>query len=76
MNIPTVKDFMTTNVITASADDSMGELIEKLLDKNVSGAPVVNDDNEIVGLISGKDILQGCLLIPIIIWVLVELQTI
>jgi predicted transcriptional regulator len=59
MDIPIVKDFMTEGVITASSNESMNDLISKLLNRNVSGAPVVDDEKNIVGLISGKDVLKG-----------------
>jgi len=38
------KDIMTTNVITARRQTPIYEAIEILLDNNITGLPVVNDD--------------------------------
>jgi predicted transcriptional regulator len=59
MSIPKISDFMTKDVITASFDYPMRFLIERLLKNDVSGAPVVDGEMNIVGLISGKDVLKG-----------------
>jgi predicted transcriptional regulator len=59
MDIPSVKDFMRKDVIVASVDEPMSHLIDKLLSKGVSGAPVFDDKCTLVGVISGKDVLQG-----------------
>ena len=59
MDIPVVKDFMTRNVIVASTDEPMSHLIDKLLRKGVSGVPVLDEDCNLVGVISGKDVLKG-----------------
>ena len=58
-DIPTVKEFMTTSVITALGHDSMSDLTRKLIKNNVSGAPVVDVDGKLIGLVSGRDILMG-----------------
>ena len=36
----------------------MGDAIKKLIDNSISGVPVVNAANEIVGILSEKDLLK------------------
>ena len=48
-------DYMTTNLITFKSDDSLDHVIEQLITYNISGGPVVNDKNELIGIISETD---------------------
>jgi len=52
-----VKDIMTKNPKTVSPDTSVRDVATMMLIERISGAPVVDDDNHIVGIISEKDIL-------------------
>ncbi len=52
------KSIMTTRVITVKDHTPIREAIEILVDKKISGLPVVNDENKLVGLISEKDLLR------------------
>ena len=52
-----VQDCMTTDLLTVAPSDDIFEAVGKLLRYRVSGAPVVEDDNRLVGLISEKDCL-------------------
>lgn len=54
-----VRDHMATNLIKFSPEQTIEEAIEALTDANVSGAPVVNDANELVGVISEGDCLKA-----------------
>lgn len=54
----TVKDYMATDLLTLKADDSIHYTIEFLLKYKISGAPVVDDDNKLIGIISEKDCLK------------------
>ena len=47
----TAKDIMTTDLLTLSSDNTLGEAIELLTKHHVSGAPVMLE-NELVGIIS------------------------
>ena len=51
------KKIMKTDVITVMRQTPVYEAIEILLDNNITGLPVVNDDGTIAGIISEKDVL-------------------
>ena len=54
----TASDYMTTNVIAFKADQEIMDVTEKIIQKKISGAPVVNDNGEIIGVITEKDCLR------------------
>jgi len=53
-----VKDYMTTNLITFRPNQSVQEVVESLIKYKISGGPVVNDNQELVGIISEGDCLK------------------
>lgn len=53
-----VRDYMTTNLITFKPDQSVQEVVEALIKYKISGGPVVNDKQELVGIISEGDCLK------------------
>ncbi len=53
-----VKDYMTRDLITFKPDDSIYEVIDKLIQHRISGAPIVNDKNELIGIISESDCVK------------------
>ena len=53
-----VKDYMTTNLITFKPEQRIEDVIHSLIKNKISGAPVVNDNNELVGMISEGDCLK------------------
>jgi len=54
----TVADYMTTKLITFNPDQDIQEVIETIISNKISGAPVVNAKQKLVGIISEKDCLQ------------------
>lgn len=52
------QDFMITQVHKVKDSDTVRSVIEKFIDYRISGLPVVNDKNEIVGYISDGDIMR------------------
>ena len=54
----TASDYMTTNVITFKADQEIMDVTEKIIQRKISGAPVVNNKGEIIGIITEKDCLR------------------
>ncbi|PCJ42365.1 MAG: CBS domain-containing protein [Moraxellaceae bacterium] len=55
------RDYMSTKPITVSADANIFQAINELLVHKISGATVINDDNEVVGVISEFDCLKAIL---------------
>jgi len=53
-----VKDYMTTNLITFKPEQPVEDVIEALIKHRISGGPVVNDKNELVGIISEGDCIK------------------
>lgn len=53
-----VKDYMTRKLITFKPDQSVEEVIQGLIKNRISGAPVINDNNELVGMISEGDCIK------------------
>ena len=53
-----VSDYMTRKLVTFRPEQPVLEVIEILLKKNISGGPVVNEKNELVGIISEGDCLK------------------
>ncbi len=54
----TVDDWMTRRLITFSPDQTMDQVLDLLLAKNISGGPVIDDNNHLVGIISEGDCLK------------------
>jgi CBS domain-containing protein len=54
-----IKKIMTKDVIVANLDDSLKEIIKKLSKNDISGMPVIDEDNKLVGMICESDILDA-----------------
>lgn len=54
----TVEDIMTRRLITFNPDHSIEHVVSTLLARNISGGPVVDDDFQLVGMISEGDCLK------------------
>jgi CBS domain-containing protein len=52
-----IEDVMTSSVVTASPDTPLKTVAQQLSENRISGVPVVNDDGEVVGVISEADLL-------------------
>ena len=53
-----VYSYMTRKLITFKPEDTIEQVITSLIKNRISGAPVVNDDNELVGMISEGDCIK------------------
>jgi len=51
------KDIMQTNLITVTEQTPIHEVINVLAENKITGVPVVDGDDRLVGIISEKDIL-------------------
>ncbi len=53
-----VEDYMAQKLITFKPDQAMHEVVDALMKYKISGGPVVNDDGQLVGVISEGDCLK------------------
>jgi len=51
-------DLMTDKVITASPDDTILSVVEKMLEHRISAVPVVDGEGRIVGIVSEGDLMN------------------
>jgi CBS domain-containing protein len=56
--MPTVRDHMATKVVSFGPDTDIHEAIRVLLKRHLSGAPVLDEDGRLVGMLSKKDCLR------------------
>jgi CBS domain-containing protein len=54
-----VDNVLTEDVFVVGPDDTVSEAVKKLAEKGISGAPVVNVEGELVGIITEADILNA-----------------
>lgn len=54
----TVSDYMSRNLITFSPDQTIESVMQSLIRNRISGGPVVNRKNELVGIISEGDCIK------------------
>lgn len=52
------KDIMTTRVVTVSPHHSVRHAAQIMLDRGISGLPVIDDEGRLVGIISEGDLLR------------------
>ena len=53
----TAQDIMTSKVITVAEDANVRELAALFLSNNISGAPVVNDQGKVIGVVTESDLI-------------------
>ncbi|MDB4009722.1 CBS domain-containing protein [Polaribacter sp.] len=53
-----VSDYMTKKLITFKPEDSLDHVIHLLIANKISGGPVINDQNELIGIISETDCIK------------------
>ncbi len=51
------KEIMTTDVITVGSDDTVEDVIKILLENKISGVPVINENKEVIGVVSEGDLI-------------------
>lgn len=52
------KDIMTRDVITVTPETGIEELAKILVEHKISGAPVVNENNELIGIVTENDLIS------------------
>jgi CBS domain-containing protein len=55
-----VKDAMSAQVVSLSPGDTLEAAARTLLDHHISGAPVLDDSGELVGIVSEYSLLEAC----------------
>jgi CBS domain-containing protein len=53
-----VRDYMSSKLTLFRPDQHLEEVVKTMLDKNISGGPVVNEDGQLIGIISEGDCLK------------------
>jgi len=53
-----VSDYMTTNLITFTPDQSIESVMQSLIKYRISGGPVVNANKELIGIFSEGDCIK------------------
>lgn len=53
-----VRDTMSTDIITFAPGDSVVHAMATLLERGISGAPVVDEGGALVGILSEVDLIQ------------------
>lgn len=53
-----IRDVMTTEVVTLGEDTPYRDIVELLTGRGVSGAPVLDDNGRVVGVVSAVDLLR------------------
>lgn len=51
------RDIMTREVITIRKDTTIEEIARLLVENNISGAPVVDEENRVIGMVTQTDLL-------------------
>lgn len=52
-----VRDVMSTGVLAAKATDSVRSVVVKMLSRHCGAVPVVGDQNELLGIVSVRDVM-------------------
>ena len=52
------RDIMTRNVATVGVDTSVHDVARMMTERHISGVPVVDDDNNVLGMVTEADLLH------------------
>ncbi len=58
MKMLKINEIMNKEVITLKPDNTLNEAVVNFAENDIHGAPVVDDDNKIIGILTEKDILS------------------
>jgi CBS domain-containing protein len=59
VKLPTARQIMTTDLVVFRPEQPVGEVIRTLIDRRISGAPVVGTAGELLGVVSEADCLRA-----------------
>ncbi|MFC7392301.1 CBS domain-containing protein [Scopulibacillus cellulosilyticus] len=54
-----VRDFMITDVIYVKKDETVRQLLRKLVTHKIGGVPVLDDEHKLLGMISDGDVVRA-----------------
>jgi CBS domain-containing protein len=57
--LPLTREVMQTDVISVSPEASLIEVHRLLLEEEISGAPVIDEEGTVLGVISSKDLMRA-----------------
>jgi CBS domain-containing protein len=52
------QDIMTTDVVTVSPETGVRDVAKLMIDRRISGVPVVDSDGHIVGVVTERDLYR------------------
>jgi len=55
---PIIDDYMTTEIVSFAPDMGIHKAIKVLVERRISGAPVIDEGGNLVGILSKKDCLK------------------
>ncbi|MGC8604938.1 MAG: CBS domain-containing protein [Desulfomonilaceae bacterium] len=58
VGMPKASDIMSRDVITVTTETPIRELAKALLQKNINGAPVVDEKNTVIGVVCESDLVE------------------
>ncbi|AKH99000.1 CBS domain-containing protein [Hoeflea sp. IMCC20628] len=58
---PQIKTYMSRELVTLTPDMEINRAMNLLIDNHISGAPVLNESGNLVGMLSQKDCLKAAL---------------
>ncbi|MBT2755600.1 CBS domain-containing protein [Mesobacillus foraminis] len=54
-----VKDFMIKDVVKAKPNESIKDVMSRLVEKKIGGLPICSEDGKLLGMVSDGDILRA-----------------
>lgn len=54
----TVRDYMATDVITVSPEDEITQVVRLLIERDISGVVVVDDEGQVAGVVTERDCIS------------------
>ncbi|GAB5509404.1 MAG: hypothetical protein Rhims3KO_08050 [Hyphomicrobiales bacterium] len=59
--LPTIGSYMARDLVTLRPDQEINSAMQLLLEREISGAPVVDEAGQLIGLLTKKDCLRAAL---------------
>lgn len=60
VDLPLVRDYLRETVVSLRTDTPIGQAVDQLVRHRISGAPVIDDAGNVVGVFSELDALRAC----------------